>query len=30
VLDGDIYVFIKTYLKRKAAGTLGQAGADEE
>ncbi len=30
VLDGDIDVFIKTYLKRKAAGTLGQAGADEE
>jgi peptide chain release factor 2 len=29
VLDGDIDAFIKTYLKRKAAGTLGQA-ADEE
>ncbi len=30
VLDGDIDVFIKTYLKQKAAGTLGQARADEE
>ena len=30
VLDGDIDVFIKTYLMRKAAGTLGQAAADEE
>ncbi len=27
VLDGDIDVFIKTYLKQKAAGTLGQAGS---
>jgi peptide chain release factor 2 len=30
VLDGDIDVFIKTYLMRKAAGTLGQAPAPEE
>jgi len=30
VLDGDIDVFIKTYLKQKAAGTLGQARADED
>jgi peptide chain release factor 2 len=30
VLDGDIDVFIKTYLKRKAAGTLGQAKPDED
>jgi peptide chain release factor 2 len=30
VLDGDIDLFIKAYLKRKAAGTLGQATADEE
>ena len=30
VLDGDIDVFIKAYLKRKAAGTLGQAAADDE
>jgi peptide chain release factor 2 len=29
VLDGDIDGFIRAYLKRKAAGTLGQA-ADEE
>ena len=29
VLDGDIDVFIKSYLMRKASGTLGQA-ADEE
>jgi len=29
VLDGDIDPFIKTYLRRKAAGTLGQA-TDEE
>ena len=26
VLDGDIDVFIKTYLMKKASGTLGQAG----
>jgi len=30
VLDGDIDVFIKAYLKRKATGTLGQAAADED
>jgi len=30
VLDGDIDVFIKTFLKRKAAGTLGQPVAGEE
>ncbi len=30
VLDGDIDMFIKTYLKQKAAGTLGQARADED
>jgi peptide chain release factor 2 len=30
VLDGDIDVFIKTYLMRKASGTLGQAAADIE
>jgi peptide chain release factor 2 len=29
VLDGDIDVFIKTYLKQKAAGTLGQGGAED-
>jgi peptide chain release factor 2 len=30
VLDGDIDVFIKAFLKRKAAGTLGLPAADEE
>jgi peptide chain release factor 2 len=30
VLDGDIEVFIKSYLKQKAAGTLGQPRADED
>ena len=30
VLDGDIDVFIKSYLMRKAAGTLGQAAPEEE
>jgi peptide chain release factor 2 len=30
VLDGDIDIFIKAYLKRKAAGTLGQAVSDED
>jgi peptide chain release factor 2 len=30
VLDGDIDVFIKAYLKQKAAGTLGQAVSAEE
>jgi peptide chain release factor 2 len=29
VLDGDIDVFIKTYLMRKASGTLGQPVADD-
>jgi len=30
VLDGDIDIFIKTYLMRKASGTLGQAASDDE
>src|SRR5215208_6761047 len=30
VLDGDIDVFIKTYLMRKASGTLGQAVVDDD
>jgi peptide chain release factor 2 len=30
VLDGDIDMFIKTYLKQKAAGTLGQPRPDED
>ena len=30
VLDGDIDVFIKAYLKRKASGTLNQAAAGDE
>jgi peptide chain release factor 2 len=30
VLDGDIDVFIKTYLMQKAAGTLGKGGEPEE
>jgi peptide chain release factor 2 len=30
VLDGDIDTFIKAYLKRKAAGTLGQATAEDD
>jgi peptide chain release factor 2 len=30
VLDGDIDHFIKSYLMRKAAGTLGQAAPDED
>ena len=30
VLDGDIDVFIKTYLMRKASGTLGRVEAAEE
>ncbi|RPJ74240.1 MAG: peptide chain release factor 2 [Acidobacteria bacterium] len=30
VLAGDIDVFIKTFLKRKAAGTLGRPAADED
>jgi peptide chain release factor 2 len=30
ILDGDIDIFIKTYLKQKAAGTLGQPSADND
>src|SRR6478752_1824286 len=30
VLDGDIDLFIKSYLMKKAAGTLGQAVPDED
>ena len=30
VLDGDIDVFIKSYLMKKASGTLGQASPDED
>src|SRR6187549_226248 len=30
VLDGDIDVFIKSYLMKKASGTLGQATPDED
>jgi peptide chain release factor 2 len=30
VLDGDIDVFIKSYLMKRASGTLGQATADED
>ncbi len=30
VLDGDIDIFIKTYLMRKAAGTLGQASTTDD
>jgi peptide chain release factor 2 len=30
VLDGDIDAFIKAYLKQKAAGTLGQATAEND
>jgi peptide chain release factor 2 len=30
VLDGDIDVFIKTYLMRKASGTLGQPVAEDD
>ncbi len=30
VLDGDIDVFIRSYLRQKAAGTLGQAEADND
>jgi peptide chain release factor 2 len=29
VLGGDLDVFIKTYLMRKASGTLGQPGVEE-
>ena len=30
VLDGDIDVFIKSYLMKRASGTLGQPSADED
>jgi hypothetical protein len=30
VLDGDIDMFIKTYLMQKASGTLGQGAVDED
>ena len=30
VLDGDLDLFIKSYLMKKAAGTLGQPSADED
>src|SRR6185437_12405341 len=30
VLDGDIDVFIKSYLMKKSSGTLGQATADDD
>jgi len=30
VLDGDIDVFIKSYLMKKASGTLGQAVVEED
>ncbi|MFB3852767.1 MAG: peptide chain release factor 2 [Vicinamibacterales bacterium] len=30
VLDGDIDVFIKSYLRRKAAGTLGQGAPEDD
>jgi peptide chain release factor 2 len=30
ILDGDIDLFIKSYLMKKAAGTLGQAAPDED
>jgi hypothetical protein len=30
VLDGDIDGFIKSYLMKKASGTLGQAAAEED
>jgi len=30
VLDGDLDLFIKSYLMKKASGTLGQAATDEE
>jgi peptide chain release factor 2 len=30
VLDGDLDVFIKSYLMKKASGTLGEAAADED
>ena len=30
VLDGDIDVFIKTYLMKKSSGTLGQAAPEDD
>ncbi|MEQ1909131.1 MAG: peptide chain release factor 2, partial [Vicinamibacterales bacterium] len=30
VLDGDIDVLIKTYLMKKASGTLGEVAADDD
>ena len=30
VLDGDIDMFIKTYLMKKSSGTLGQATPDDD
>jgi peptide chain release factor 2 len=30
VLDGDVDSFIKTYLLKKAGGTLGEADASED
>ena len=30
VLDGDLDVFIKSYLMKRASGTLGAAGADDD
>jgi peptide chain release factor 2 len=30
ILDGDIDSFIKTYLMKKASGTLGEPAADED
>jgi peptide chain release factor 2 len=30
VLDGDIDVFIKSYLMKKSSGTLGEPVADED
>jgi hypothetical protein len=30
VLDGDIDVFIKSYLMKKSSGTLGQAAGEDD
>ena len=30
VLDGDLDVFIKSYLMKKSSGTLGQAAPDDD
>jgi peptide chain release factor 2 len=30
VMDGDIDVFIKSYLMRKSSGTLGQSAPDDD